>query len=319
VSEPEKPKLTLPSESEPETARGRGRVSTPDPLPSQRSSPEQVERAYREHVARTIGLGEATPTDNSIPTEPALRKSFFQLMREGMEITDVRNVTDDAREGLGQQSANSTSKSSFSMSRDDAIFWVGITLFGVGVPVVFDHPYIGSSLIAIGIIALIWANRGHMPKPPLRMAILIIAMTLTIAVAGYDIYDRNFGAITATQKTQSPIPQKKTIIHATPEYLMSLYDGVMSSQGDRLLQPYVGKWIRLTNTVSDTKANSVWTYVKKKNETKNNPVVLLFDFPKWSEKVAALTRGQTITALCQIGLNARWDVVYLEHCELESQ
>src|ERR1700676_1801044 len=58
----------------------------------------------------------------------------------------------------------------FSMSRDDAIFWIGIAAFGDGLYLMADHPSYGVPLIIIGVALLAWASRGHMPRPPFRLA-----------------------------------------------------------------------------------------------------------------------------------------------------
>jgi hypothetical protein len=84
-------------------------------------------------------------------------------------------------------------RKAFSMPRDDAIFWVGLTLFGGGLSMTSAHPIIGVILLIVGIMALVWANRGHMPRPSLRFTILILAMLITTGLSGYDLYDRYFG------------------------------------------------------------------------------------------------------------------------------
>jgi hypothetical protein len=82
----------------------------------------------------------------------------------------------------------------FSMSRDDAIFLFGLTLFGGGLSMISAHiPIIGAILLLVGIAALVWANRNHMPRPSLRFTILILAMLITTGLSGYDLYDRYFG------------------------------------------------------------------------------------------------------------------------------
>jgi hypothetical protein len=79
------------------------------------------------------------------------------------------------------------------MSRDDAIFWVGVAVFGDGLYLVADHPMYGIPLIFAGVGLLMWSNRGHMPRPPLRFAALIAALLITAGIAGYDLYDRYLG------------------------------------------------------------------------------------------------------------------------------
>jgi|GEM_PF-6054732 len=89
--------------------------------------------------------------------------------------------------------AESGPRKAFSMSRDDALFWIGIALFGDGVYLMAEHPYYGIPLIISGVALLAWSNRGHMPKPPIRLAVLILAMTVTVSIVAFDYYDRHFG------------------------------------------------------------------------------------------------------------------------------
>jgi hypothetical protein len=89
----------------------------------------------------------------------------------------------------------------------------------------------------------------------------------------------------------------------------------MSSEGDRLIEPYVGKWMRLSQTVSDVKANSVWTYSREKPDSEPRLILLLFDN---AAQLGVLRHDQQISALCQIA-GAKVDAVYLNHCKLENK
>ena len=92
----------------------------------------------------------------------------------------------------------------FSLSRDDAIFWIGVAVLGDGLYLMAEHPAYGIPLILVGIAALWWTNRGHMPKPQWRMALLILAMAITCGISGYDLYERHFMASPQTVAQQSP-------------------------------------------------------------------------------------------------------------------
>ena len=99
------------------------------------------------------------------------------------------------------------------MSRDDALFWIGVAVFGDGLYLLAEHPMYAVPLITAGVALLAWSNRGHMPKPPLRLAALIIAMAATCAFVGYDLYDRHFGnsssAHIATGKLWPPLTDEQ--------------------------------------------------------------------------------------------------------------
>lgn len=70
-----------------------------------------------------------------------------------------------------------------------------------------EHPYYALALIVVGLAALIWSNRGHMPRPRWRLAALVLAMAATCGVVGYDLYDRHFG--TAHQASAAPPAAEK--------------------------------------------------------------------------------------------------------------
>jgi hypothetical protein len=111
-----------------------------------------------------------------------------------------------------KQAEGSSGRKSFSMSLDDTIFWIGLTSLGAGLYLMAEHPIYGLVLVVAGVAALAWANRGHMPKPPLRLGALILAMAITVGVAGYDLYDRRFGvpaAPIATGRVWTPLTDEQ--------------------------------------------------------------------------------------------------------------
>jgi hypothetical protein len=111
-----------------------------------------------------------------------------------------------------RQAEGSSGRKSFSMSLDDTIFWIGLTSLGAGLYLMAEHPIYGLVLVVAGVAALAWANRGHMPKPPLRLGALILAMAITVGVAGYDLYDRRFGvpaAPIATGRVWTPLTDEQ--------------------------------------------------------------------------------------------------------------
>src|SRR5262249_13342680 len=85
-------------------------------------------------------------------------------------------------------------------------------------------------------------------------AVVLMTWLFLAANLAFSIYDR-LGRNPIPSPVAATEPMQSEIIDVTPEYLMSLYKDVMSSQGDRLLAPYVGKWIRLTQTVADVSGN----------------------------------------------------------------
>jgi hypothetical protein len=109
-----------------------------------------------------------------------------------------------------------TPRKAFTLSRDDAIFWIGVAALGDGLYLMAEHPLYATILIAIGVGMLAWSNRGHMPRPSLRLAVLVLAMVATVSIAGYDLYDRHFGT------TMSPVATGRVWAPLTDDQKTSL-------------------------------------------------------------------------------------------------
>lgn len=209
-------------------------------------------------------------------------------------------------------------KTGFSMSLDDALFWIGLTCFGSGSGVMFEHPA-GILLVFFGVALLAWANRGHMPKPPLRLAAFYFAVAVTCALVGWQTWmyfhpqtSSNVEVVTAPTAPPNQPPGKREIIDTTPEYLMGLYQDKSTFQGDQLLKPFVGKWMRLTQTINDITENQIWSNLPS---AKARQIVMYFDD---TSKLATVQVKQKVSTLCQIaGAKVNW--LFLAHCEFESK
>ncbi len=115
---------------------------------------------------------------------------------------------------------------------------------------------------------------------------------------------------------RQPAIVEKNFVAVTPQELMGFYKQNMTSEGDRLLAPYLGKWLSLTQEVYDTRQNQVWSYVMV-DDGPMRAVVMNFD-PPLSAQVEVLRKGQKIKASCQIG-GATINIVIVGHCEFERQ
>jgi hypothetical protein len=139
-------------------------------------------------------------------------REWWAFRRATEATSDASPALDNMRKAFSSASTPAETKASmghgsgkgFSLSRDDAIFWVGVAIFSDGLYIVADHPTYGIPLIILGVALLAWSNRGHMPRPQLRLAVLVLAMIVTGLVAGYDLYERHFGSAAASAQ---PAPQ----------------------------------------------------------------------------------------------------------------
>jgi hypothetical protein len=164
------------------------------------------------------------------------------------------------------------------MPREEAHFWIALTIFSAGIYLVRDEPLYGGPLVFIGVCYLIYALRHHFATTEYKTWIVIFAMGTAGLMTGYDVYQRNWGSspgqasppVTAPKESTAPAhpeeastnvskvdePSERTLIDVTPDFLMNLYENNTTVQGDAALEPYKGKWILyhglIDNVVSDS-------------------------------------------------------------------
>jgi hypothetical protein len=93
----------------------------------------------------------------------------------------------------------------FTMSRDDAIYWLGLAVFPTGLFIVTDHPAYGWALTGAGVGLLGWAARSHTPKTFYQSVTFILAVILTWGIIGYDAYARLAAVPTVTSASSADI------------------------------------------------------------------------------------------------------------------
>jgi hypothetical protein len=123
----------------------------------------------------------------------------------------------------------------------------------------------------------------------------------------------------ATTPNNSPItlPDQRIIVGISPQELCGFYANVTSAQGDRLIKPYIGKWMRLSGEVSDVghsgpKGN--YSRVSLRNVPGIVYALMFFD-AKWYDHISVLDKGASATVLGKIA-SADEVSVRLEDCEL---
>jgi hypothetical protein len=183
-----------------------GRRAAYDVFRQNQSGASKISRAPPPPPSLPVGNYRPDPAEAQPVPDESLRGDISRAMQDSERRE--KEVPKDDKSNLPP-----TSKKTFSMSRDDSIFWVSLASFGGGFSVMSLSPALGTSLVALGIAGLMWANRGHMPKPPWRMAALIVAMAMTCSFVMYDIYDRNFGHRIPTGRIWSALTddQKKSL------------------------------------------------------------------------------------------------------------
>ena len=110
----------------------------------------------------------------------------------------------------------------------------------------------------------------------------------------------------------------------TPTFLKSLYLNNTTAQGERIVEPYVGKWMKVRGPVYDVQANadgSVNVNVDYSDPSDaDRPLfervtIVLLIFKNFEERLQIIHKGDVITANGKIAKVGRSSVI-LDHCEL---
>ncbi|MEW6223014.1 MAG: hypothetical protein AB1627_00140 [Chloroflexota bacterium] len=129
-------------------------------------------------------------------------------------------------------------------------------------------------------------------------------------------------AVVAAQTTPADLQPVKpaaerVFVDVAPDYLWGLYDGRMAVQGDALVQPYLGKWLKFNGDVNDiqSKSRGELTLVPRRVPGWGSKMMMLHFDANWRDRVQALPRDAPFFAVGQIArVTGEW--VSLEHCEL---
>ena len=115
------------------------------------------------------------------------------------------------------------------------------------------------------------------------------------------------------------LPDGRTLVDVTPGYLASLYGEHTEIQADRLLEAFVGKWMRVSGSVEDVfalgenRASVTFPY-----EGPSDPSVVMRFRGKAiiDNELRVLKKGDRIAVIGQIESAGPY-LVTLENCELE--
>jgi hypothetical protein len=115
------------------------------------------------------------------------------------------------------------------------------------------------------------------------------------------------------------LPDNRIVIGLAPEKLCAFFEGVTTAQGNRMVQPYLGKWMKVSGEVTDT--NHVPGQFSRISFGRFGRLgecsFTMFFEEKWSEHVSILNAGETVTVLGQLKSVEQTHIV-LDPCELVS-
>jgi hypothetical protein len=123
-----------------------------------------------------------------------------------------------------------------------------------------------------------------------------------------------------TAPIQRQDSEERIIVNVTPEYLMGIYsEGKTSAQADREAAPYIGKWVKWSNPINNTRVLPSGLVMVSCSLTPPTSARLVFMHfaATWADRFTVLNIGDRITVFGQIGSIDRTDV-QLWSCELVS-
>jgi len=198
-----------------------------------------------------------------------------------------------------------------------------------------------SSAIVLWGIAAIWGAIALVTWEPFRRTMrsigrrrlgfpLVIGLLLLLAVGlGVVAIQKNARVSPLAPPVAPGVPPLPTKPHAeaptrhqseariivppsvTPEYLMGLFIGHTGVQGKKLLEPYIGKWIKVSGPLSNVRPTSPGILALVSIGNKH---VFMHFGDQWRERLSVLRLEDKITALCEIR-EAELFELSLDKCE----
>lgn len=219
------------------------------------------------------------------------------------------------------------------MPFNEALFWVGLTVFGTGLYFVIEKASQGIRWLAgfvtlCGLIATGYAIYAHshpnLPMPPLWVYLLV----LTWVLVGADIYSRRpqspvgprpYEHTSQSQQsepasTASPTPTRRMVTMSVEQLIALFNRGETTIEGQRLVKPYVGMLLAVSGEIADVRDSSI--KFKGRSFTTNNDVGT--HFPKANRDALLMLRpGSVVTVVGKIEAITQFDV-QLDECEITS-
>jgi hypothetical protein len=129
----------------------------------------------------------------------------------------------------------------------------------------------------------------------------------------------NFQGTISTGEGEVPsarLSDGRTLVDVTPEYLMGLYDGHTSIQAAKLVEAFIGKWLRVSGPLEDVTANGMVFFESGAFGSTTALEMRFNDRIAIENDLRILRKGDQITVIEQIERVSSTSV-QLENCELE--
>lgn len=121
-----------------------------------------------------------------------------------------------------------------------------------------------------------------------------------------------------TEEPLKSLPQRVLLgPNLTPKYLRAQMDGKTAYQSERLLDIYIGKWMRVGGPIDNISTTIIDSVMMVTLDVGNSMKAgLQFEKSKWLDHLSILSVGETISVVGKIRKVERfW--IWLDECELE--
>jgi hypothetical protein len=123
----------------------------------------------------------------------------------------------------------------------------------------------------------------------------------------------------ATRRSVVPAsaPEPRLFTDRSPEDLVGFFSrGLTDMQAQKLFDPFVGKWLRISGPVSTVRPSGMVSFADRGGwQQEKKGVYLFFDGPEWLDRLAMLSPGTEISAVGRID-GVSQSTLVLHHCEL---
>lgn len=118
----------------------------------------------------------------------------------------------------------------------------------------------------------------------------------------------------------APAPSSERIfVDITPEYLTGLFRKYTSFQATKLVDPYLGKWMKVSGFVMDvsSESNNATVHLMPSEQSAGFQIIAYFREQKWIDRTLVLRCSDKVSVLGQIS-RVRISSLSLEYCETVS-
>jgi len=102
----------------------------------------------------------------------------------------------------------------------------------------------------------------------------------------------------ATKKAPSEV--ERIFVDATPSYLTGLFEDKLRIQGEKLVEPFIGKWLRITGVVENVSSDCVTLQLDPRHPISS---IFLHFHIKWKDRIHTLCAKQQISVIVRKAAN----------------